>query len=266
MDTPAPAPQPTPVTPAGGMFQGSSPKLTFIFGIIAGVAVTTIIGLAIVLPKAYGSPKSTSTTTGTVADANTNTTAAPTYTAPKAVSDADYQRGNKNAKVVLVEFSDYECPFCKSFHPTMKDSVMKDYGDKVLWVYRQFPLSFHQNAEKEAEAALCVGKLGGQDKFWAFSDKIFERTTSNGLGFALTDLGPLAKEIGVNQTKFQQCLDTGEMTATVQAQQADGTAAGVSGTPTTLVLDNKGKFITAIPGAYPYSQVKTYIDQALAQS
>lgn len=253
---------PTPPSPSG-MFQGASPKLTFLFGLIAGVAATAIIGLAIILPRAYGASKTKVVATTTT---NTNTSTAPTYSAPKAVSDADYSQGNKNAKVVLVEFSDYECPFCKTFHPTMKDSVLKDYGDKVRWVYRQFPLSFHQNAEKEAEAGLCIGKLGGNDKFWDFTNKIFERTTSNGLGFSLDALGPLAKEVGVNQAKFQSCLDGGDMASEVQAQIADGSAAGISGTPTTLVLDNTGTFITAIPGAYPYSQVKTFIDQALSQA
>lgn len=262
MDTPTPLP-PAP----GGMFQGASPKLTFVFGLIAGVAFSGLVGLALILPGFVGKSKTANTAVADTTTTNTNTApAAPTYSAPKAVSSADYARGNKKAKVVLVEFSDYECPFCKTFHPTMANQVMKDYGDKILWVYRQFPLSFHQNAQKEAEAGLCVGKLGGTDKFWAFSDKIFERTTSNGTGFSLDALGPLAKEVGVNQSKFQSCLDSGEMTAAVQAEEADGGAAGVSGTPTTLVLDSNGKFLSAIPGAYPYDQVKQTIDAALAQA
>ncbi len=250
-----------PPAPSGGMFQGSSPKLTFIFGAIAGFALASIIALAIILPQAYSSKKSTNTA---VAAAPTNTAAAATFSAPKAVSDADYIRGNKNAKLTILEFSDYECPFCKSFHPSML-SVMDTYKDKVRWVYRQFPLSFHQNAAKESEAGLCVGKLGGEEKFWTFTDEIFKRTTSNGTGFALADLGPLAKEIGVNQSKFQSCLDSGEMAATVQAQEADGTAAGVTGTPTAILLDSNNKFIKAIPGAYPLDQVKTMIDEALTK-
>ncbi len=248
----------------GGLFQGSSPKLTFIFGLIAGIGVTAIVGLAIVLPRAYGTKNANSTTTTTAAAATTNTSTGQTFSSPKPVTDADYIRGNKDAKLTLVEFSDYECPFCKSFHPTLL-TIMDQYKDKVRWVYRQFPLSFHANAPKEAEAGLCVGKLGGQDKFWAFSDKIFERTTSNGTGFALTNLGALAKEVGVNQDKFQACLDSGEMTATVQAEEADGTASGVTGTPTALLLDSNGKVITGIPGAYPLDQVKGFIDDALTK-
>ncbi len=255
-----------PLAPTKGLFDGASPKLTFIFGLIGGVALTAIVGLLFVLPKAYSSSKTTkSTNTAAAAVTNTNTTpAAPTFSNVKAVASTDYIRGDKNAKLTLIEFSDYECPYCKSFHPTMIE-LMKEYAGKIRWVYRQFPLSFHANAPKEAEAALCAGKLGGQDKFWAFSDKIFERTTSNGTGFALTALGALAKEVGVNQTKFQSCLDSGEMAATVQAEQADGTTGGVNGTPSTLLVDQNGKTLTGIPGAYPLDQAKTYIDQALAQ-
>ncbi|MBI5466911.1 MAG: DsbA family protein [Candidatus Kerfeldbacteria bacterium] len=254
---------PTPVKP-NGMFEGSSPKLTFIFGIILGVAATAVIGLVLVLPKAYGSTKNK--TADTTTTSNTNTTApAQTFSDVKAVSDDDYIRGNKNAKLTLIEYSDYECPFCKQFEPTIKQ-VMKDYGDQVRLVYRQFPLSFHANAQKESEAALCIGKLGGNDKFWDFTDAIFERTSSNGTGFALDQLGPLAKELGVNQTKFQACLDSNEMAQVVKDQEADGTAGGAQGTPSVILVNSAtGKTLGGIPGAYPLDQVKTFIDDALAK-
>lgn len=244
------------------MFQGASPQLTFIFGLIAGVAASAVIGLVIFLTGGYTPSKSAASTVNTNAVAAANT-GAQTFGNVKAISDADYIRGDKNAKVTLIEYSDYECPFCKSFHPTMQQ-VMKDYDGKVRWVYRHFPLSFHQNAQKEAEAGLCVGKLGGADKFWTFTDKIFERTTSNGTGFALTDLGALAKESGVNQDKFQTCLDGNEMAARVADEEADGGQGGATGTPTTFVVDKDGKTVAGIPGAYSYAQVKAILDTALA--
>ncbi len=177
------------------------------------------------------------------------------------VTDKDYYRGSKDAKVVLVEYSDLECPFCKSFHPTMQQ-VIEEYGDKVKWVYRHFPLSFHANAQKEAEAAECAGKLGGNDAFWKYVDAIFEQTTSNGTGFALDKLTPLANELGLNEASFKQCLDSGEMAQKVKDQMDQGTEEGVSGTPGTIVIDTIGD-TQLIPGALPYDQVKIYIDTAL---
>ena len=179
----------------------------------------------------------------------------------KPVSDNDHIRGNKNANISLIVYSDLECPFCKSFHPTVNE-ILKDYGDKVKVAYRHYPLSFHANAQKEAEASECVAELGGNDAFWNFVDKLFERTTSNGTGFALDKLGPLAAEVGVNQSQFQSCLDSGKYTQKVQDHFAEGQTAGVSGTPTSFILDEDGKG-EAIVGAQPKESVKAAVDKLL---
>ncbi len=179
----------------------------------------------------------------------------------KPVTDKDHIRGNKNAKLSLVEYSDLECPFCKRFHPTMQD-LMKTYEGKIRWVYRHFPLSFHANAQKEAEATECVAELGGNDAFWSYVDKMFEKTTSNGTGFALGELGPLAAEVGVNQSAFQSCLDNGKYAQLVKDEIADGTTGGVSGTPSTFIIDASGKS-QIIVGAQPIDAFKTAIDAAL---
>lgn len=177
------------------------------------------------------------------------------------VTNSDWYRGNKNAKVVLVEYSDYECPFCQRFHPTMLQAI-KEYGDKIKWVYRHYPLSFHANAQKAAEASECVGKLAGNDAFWKFTDLYFERTTSGGTGFALDKLADLGAEAGANKTAVQSCLDNNEMAQKVKDQMTKGTEEGVTGTPGTIIIDAKGD-TQLIPGALPFDQVKPMIETAL---
>lgn len=189
--------------------------------------------------------------------------APPPATKKPEITKDDYIRGNKNAKVTLVEYADFECPFCKRFHPTMLQ-IMKEYGDKINWVYRHFPLSFHANAQKESEAAECAGKLGGNDAFWKYTDAIYDKTTSNGTGFALDQLVPLAKELGINNAKFQSCLDSGEFAQKVKDEETTGASEGVTGTPGTIIIDAKGN-TQLVPGALPFNEIKPLIDAALIQ-
>jgi len=94
--------------------------------------------------------------------------AAEELTGVKAISDTDYVKGDKKARFTLIEYSDYECPFCQRFHPTAA-SFTQENSD-VSWVFRQYPLNFHATAQKSAEAAECAGKLGGADAFWKYTD------------------------------------------------------------------------------------------------
>ena len=180
---------------------------------------------------------------------------------PKAISSADHIRGNKDAKVTLIEYSDFECPYCKNFQATLTE-IMNTYGDKIRLAYRHYPLPFHANAEKEAEASECVAQLGGNDAFWKFADDIYQRTTSNGTGFALDQLGPLAAEVGVDQQQFQSCLDSGKYAKLVKDSIAEGQGAGVQGTPSTFIVDSKGNSQLVV-GAQPIDSFKTVIDKAL---
>jgi protein-disulfide isomerase len=202
--------------------------------------------------------KDTGTTPGTPAPQP----ATPDVSNIPKINDKDHIQGNKNAQIALIEYSDLECPYCKQFHSTMLQ-VMKDYGDKVFWVYRHYPLDFHANAMKEAEASECVNELGGVDAFWKFIDAIYERTTSNGTGFALDKLAPLAVEVGVNQAKFTECLDSGKYTKTVTDMRDGGMKAGVQGTPGTIVMNIKTGKTSFIPGALPFDSVKQTLDSML---
>lgn len=175
----------------------------------------------------------------------------------------DHIRGDlSKATVAVIEYSDMECPFCKRVHPTYQQ-IVQTYGDKVVWVYRHFPLSFHANAHKEAEASDCVAELGGNDAFWKFVDGIFDKTTSNGTGFPLDQLGPLAKQVGVDQTKFQSCLDSGKYARHVDDEENAGQAAGVQGTPGNFVVNLKTQKSQLVSGAQPFSNFQTAIDAML---
>jgi protein-disulfide isomerase len=158
-------------------------------------------------------------------------------------------RGPDNATVTIVEFSDFQCPYCGRVFPTV-EKLMKDYDGKVRLVFRHFPLSFHPNAEKAAEAAVCAQDQG---KFWQMHDKMF----TNQQKLAVEDLKSFAKDIGLDQGKFDKCLDSGEKAAAVSADEKDGEQAGVSGTPAFFI---NGIFIN---GAVPYEQFKEAVDREL---
>lgn len=180
----------------------------------------------------------------------------------KPVSDSDHIRGNKNAKVVLIEYSDLECPFCKSFHPTMK-KVLSEYGNDVAWVYRHYPLtSIHPDAQKAAEASECVADLGGEDAFWKFVDAVFDPSAPTDV-LSDSGLAKVAGSVGVNTGSFTSCLNNGSKKSIVDADQSGGTTAGVTGTPTSFIISKNGD-PKMIPGALPYEQIKASIDAALA--
>ncbi len=173
----------------------------------------------------------------------------------------DYKLGSKKGTITLVEYSDFECPFCARFHPVTKQ-ILKEYGDKVTLVYRYYPLPFHPNAQKAAEAAECVAKQGGNDAFWKYADAVFAK--QNELGGKLTPeaITAAATQAGANAATFKTCLDSGEMAAKVKADMDGGAAAGINGTPGTIIVTKDGPQ-ELIPGAYPFEQVKPMLDKYL---
>lgn len=177
-----------------------------------------------------------------------------------AITDEDWVRGKKDAKISVVEYSDTECPFCKRFHPTM-ERLIQEYPDDVNWVYRHFPLtSIHAKASKEAEATECAGELAGNDGFWKYLDRIFEVTPSND-GLDLAQLPQIAEDMGINRKKFEECLNSGKYAQKVKDQANGGVAAGAQGTPYSVIVVGDQKI--PVSGAVPFEQLKTIVDSAL---
>lgn len=182
--------------------------------------------------------------------------------------DDDPVLGNKNAPLTLIEFSDFECPFCKRSFDQLLPELKKNYIDtgKLKLVYRDFPLSFHANAHKEAEAAGCARDQSDNTTYFKFHDQIFTQTTSNGTGLALTQLPVIAKSLGLNVAQFQQCLDSGKFKNEVDKDISDGTSAGVSGTPSWFIGSSSKDGVingTLVVGAQPFSTFKVIIDDEL---
>ncbi len=206
------------------------------------------------------------------------------------VTDTDSIMGSKDADVVVVEYSDTECPFCKSFHTTMH-KIMGVYGtdNKVAWVYRHMPLdALHKKSRKEAQAVECAKTQGGNEAFWNFLDAVYSKTTSND-SLPETELPLIAKGLKLDMTKWTKCLTGDETAAIVTAQEQTGKDAGVEGTPNNFLVFKKAlsdkqiaNLVTAfakypegilrisddgktvnLAGALPYDLMTLVIDNAL---
>jgi len=175
----------------------------------------------------------------------------------------DHIRGNPDAPVSLIEYSDFECPFCKRFHDTAKQ-IVQQYDGKVNWVYRHFPLDFHNPAaQREAEAAECAGELGGNEAFWRYTDLIYARTPSNGKGVPEGELPALAVSIGLDRAKFSECLRSGRTSARVREDLEEGIAIGINGTPGNILRNNRTGVVATRHGAQPIERFKPAIDELL---
>lgn len=186
-------------------------------------------------------------------------------TSVKPVTKSDHVLGNPNAPIVVVEYSDFECPFCKTFHTTMHQ-VVSTYGKsgQVAWVYRHFPIpQLHTKAYRESEASECAAELGGNDAFWKYTDRIFAITPSND-GLDLSLLPQIAEDVGLDRTAFTQCLESGRHRAKIEASANDAITAGAQGTPQSYII--AGKEIIPIEGAQPFEALKTVIDSLLEES
>lgn len=167
--------------------------------------------------------------------------------------------GNKDAKVTIVEFSDFQCPFCKRYidetHSQINDTYIKT--GKVKFAYRHYPLSFHANAAKAAEASECANEQG---KFWNYHDLLFDNQdtwASQEPAAAADSFTDYAGQLGLNTDQFRSCLDTGKSKAAVDADFVAGGEAQVDGTPTFFINGNR------VVGAVPFSDLQKVIDEEL---
>src|SRR3989338_3720694 len=179
------------------------------------------------------------------------------------VSADDHILGNPNADVIIVEYSDTECPFCKQFHNTL-ERVMNEYGKdgKVAWVYRHFPIAeLHSKARKESEALECANELGGPGKFWEYTNMLFDITPSNN-NLDPAQLPIIAKNVGLDVKAFNTCLSSEKYAAKVEADYQDAVKAGGQGTPNSILISKDGTKVT-VQGAQPYESLKATIDALL---
>jgi protein-disulfide isomerase len=186
-----------------------------------------------------------------VKDLRLHSTVAIVLAPPQAkVEVADSQTaGPSSAKVTLVEFADYECPYCQKVAAAVKQ-LKADYGDRVAFAYKDFPLPMHTRAEKAAEAARCASK---QDKFWEFHDEIFHSKELD-----VDQLKAQARALKLDEGQFDKCLDTGAEAAAVEKDRKEGMRLGISGTPSFFV---NGHYLS---GALDYAALRQVVEQQLA--
>lgn len=177
----------------------------------------------------------------------------------------DHIYGNPDAPVTLIEYSDFECPFCKRFHPSVKQVVDESKG-RVKWVYRHFPIEqLHPvKARKEAVASECANDLGGNDAFWKFADRFFELTPSNNQTDIDTVLPQIARELGLDGKQFAACLASGKHDKRIDKDIRDAHASGANGTPWTIVVSKGGKTYP-LSGAQPQAAIKQLTELALQE-
>jgi len=181
------------------------------------------------------------------------------------VDKNDHVRGNPKAPVTLIEYSDFECPFCKRFHATLKKAVAESNG-QWKWVYRYFPLEqLHPvKARKEAVAAECAAELGGNDAFWKFADRFYELTPSNNRTDIDRVLPQIAREIGLDEARFASCVASGRHDRRIEEDYRNAVATGGNGTPWSIIVSQSGKAFP-LSGAQPEAVVKQLVGLAFQE-
>jgi len=192
--------------------------------------------------------------------------ASPTAAAPQVLGVQDQQnliakamitKGNPQAKATMVEFSDYQCPFCARYATTTLKQIMETYGDKIYYVWHDFPLAFHQNASAAAIAARCAGEQG---KYWEMHDELFaNQSTWAESKDSQVQFSEYAGKVGLDTTAFAACVKDKDFKTEISQDQKLASQVGVNATPTFFINGQK------ISGAMPFETFKEVIDQALTE-
>ncbi len=192
-------------------------------------------------------------------------TAADTTEKIDKVTEADHIKGDINAPVKIVEFSDFDCPFCSRFHESMNQFVEGSNGE-VAWVYRQFPLEqLHPNAATVAHASECVAELGGDEAFWKFTDGYFKAKGAGDATPVQTLISKLATEAGAATAAFNSCMESGRHKEAIQDDMADAVETGGRGTPWSVVIGPTGKTYP-INGAQPATVIEQVVKLAIEEA
>lgn len=230
-------------------FITDSPKVNFFVGLVLGIA---IISTTAYFTGGFSGNKNNQP----VNNANNNQAANQQNNANNEtakvdlkISNSDHVRGNKNAVVKIFEFSDFQCPYCARHQETM-NQLIKDYGDQVAWIYKNFPIASHPLGMPGALAAECAGEQG---KFWEMSDLIFSKQDT----LTADSFSKFASDLGLDTAKFDTCVKEEKYKEKILADYNLGVESGVQGTPTNFINNN------AVPGAVPYADMKNIIDQLL---
>ncbi|RMD51240.1 DsbA family protein [Candidatus Parcubacteria bacterium] len=224
-------------------FFDANPAMLFVFGLVTGIALTMIFSNVSLNDSSINNKD-----IAVQEDSGDDNDSGPVLAA---VDDNDHVRGNLDkAEVVIVEYSDFECPYCGRHHPTMK-KIMEEYGDKVAWVYRHFPLTnIHKNAQSAALASECAAEQG---KFWEYADSLFDNQKSLG-----DDLyTQIAQDLNLDLDQFNDCYDNQKYLDKIKNDYSSGVAAGVTGTPANFINGQK------VSGAVPYENMAQIIDSYL---
>lgn len=228
------------------------------------VAASLLVSLK---PKAAGDTVGTPTPSQPTAAGQP--TAQPTTEGSASLDDDAVLGDRKKAKVAIIEFSDYECPFCKRFHDETYNQIVKDFVDtgKAVVSFRDFPLAFHEpKATEAAKYAQCVKEGKGDAAFFVFNKAYFASTISNGKGLPEGKMDEILKQIGANPATVTACAISDKYKDEIAKDTSDGQASGVSGTPSFIVgkLDSKGNVTgELLVGAQPYPQFKATIEKYL---